>query len=467
MDNNTSVDIIELKEIANNIHKLKDDMKNEGRPLRRPIVIEFCGSPKSGKTSCINALNIFLKRNDFKTKILTERAGVCPIRSKQNPIFNIWTSTSSINELNTLIDSNRMVRGGDGEVDVIICDRGVFDALCWFKWLCKNDNMTAQEYNTMVDFVLLDRWRKNIDLVYTFVASPEESINREYANLLVTKAEVGSIMNPEVLEEYLSALKEIETEFGVKFRNIKNIDTTKKTQNQVGYEVTKGVLEVLYDMLMEQVGCFNSDDVKLETGVSTDPKIYNAIGTNLKFIPRKQVDSDSSLVEPIPIAVITNSKRDKVLCIRKTKESISKESPEKDKDLFYAGGHIRIEDKTNIQSDSFLEIAKSTLSRELNEELGLSKNVVGDPITIYTPTTLKSKGHLAICWLIEVDDNFKFILDPYEMVQKKGKSKSGKFIPINSINNTDYDIEPWSQEILSHFFNKEIKADSSEQLFLI
>lgn len=27
---------------------------------RRPIVIEFCGSPKSGKTSSITSLNIFL-----------------------------------------------------------------------------------------------------------------------------------------------------------------------------------------------------------------------------------------------------------------------------------------------------------------------------------------------------------------------------------------------------------------------
>ena len=45
---------------------------------RRPIVIEFCGSPKAGKSSCLSSLDIFLRRNNFKTKVLTERAWPVP-----------------------------------------------------------------------------------------------------------------------------------------------------------------------------------------------------------------------------------------------------------------------------------------------------------------------------------------------------------------------------------------------------
>jgi hypothetical protein len=33
--------------------------KRDVRP-RRPIVIEFCGTPKAGKTSCINSAIIYL-----------------------------------------------------------------------------------------------------------------------------------------------------------------------------------------------------------------------------------------------------------------------------------------------------------------------------------------------------------------------------------------------------------------------
>ena len=47
--------IKDLEQLAAKVLKLK----NESIP-RRPIIIEFCGSPKSGKSSCINSLNLFL-----------------------------------------------------------------------------------------------------------------------------------------------------------------------------------------------------------------------------------------------------------------------------------------------------------------------------------------------------------------------------------------------------------------------
>ena len=64
----------ELEDLASDILQLKKTYRQ-----RRPIVIEFCGCPKSGKTSCVNSLNIFLKRNGFNTSVLTERANVCPV----------------------------------------------------------------------------------------------------------------------------------------------------------------------------------------------------------------------------------------------------------------------------------------------------------------------------------------------------------------------------------------------------
>jgi len=51
-------DIIDMEKIAADVLFLKNDMRQ-----RRPIVIEFCGSPKSGKTSCITSLNIFFPRS--------------------------------------------------------------------------------------------------------------------------------------------------------------------------------------------------------------------------------------------------------------------------------------------------------------------------------------------------------------------------------------------------------------------
>jgi putative protein kinase ArgK-like GTPase of G3E family len=54
---------------------------------RRPLVIEICGTPKAGKTTAINALNIFLKRNGFSTSLVHEMAAICPVRNKTDYFF--------------------------------------------------------------------------------------------------------------------------------------------------------------------------------------------------------------------------------------------------------------------------------------------------------------------------------------------------------------------------------------------
>ena len=80
-----------LKQHASEVKKLKETHRK-----RRPIVIEFSGSPKAGKTSCINSLRQFLKRNGFEVEIIQERASVCPVSDKRSPMFNVWTSYAYI-----------------------------------------------------------------------------------------------------------------------------------------------------------------------------------------------------------------------------------------------------------------------------------------------------------------------------------------------------------------------------------
>ena len=77
----------ELQKLSEEVKKLKEEHRQ-----KRPIVIEFSGSPKAGKTSCINSLELFLKRNGYKVRIIQEKASECPVSDKQSPMFNIWTA---------------------------------------------------------------------------------------------------------------------------------------------------------------------------------------------------------------------------------------------------------------------------------------------------------------------------------------------------------------------------------------
>lgn len=117
------------------------------------------------------------------------------------------------------------------------------------------------------------------------------------------------------------------------------------------------------------------------------------------------------------------------------------------------------------------------LERELYEELGISfaLNQKRDPFVIYTPNSNKSRKHLAIGWVIKLNEGSKLRLDSYELVQKKGRSKSGTFIPFQNITDPDISLESWSKTILLNIFADKLSesqkallsSSTSEQLSIL
>jgi hypothetical protein len=102
-----------------NAEKLRSQF-DSGVP-KRPLIIEFSGLPKAGKTRTISVLELFLKRNGFKVDVFIERASVAPIRTKGHLNFNTWVSCASLQGMLEALSKP--------ELDVFILDRGVFDAL--------------------------------------------------------------------------------------------------------------------------------------------------------------------------------------------------------------------------------------------------------------------------------------------------------------------------------------------------
>ncbi len=450
----------ERKKTINELQALAEEvllLKAEHRQ-KRPIVIEFSGSPKAGKTSCINSLELFLKRNGFSVKVIQERASVCPVSDKQSPMFNMWTSCMSLSGLIGTLEDKKST------IDVLILDRGIFDSLCWFEWLSSTQKMEQRQKAVTEQFLLMDEFVKSIDIVFAFCVEPEISIEREYATLLTDK--IGTIMNQTVLNEYLSAIRRTIEKKNMYFHSVFEIDTSNKTQDDVGKEVTIKTLETLKDLLMERIGYFprnkafeniikGKDIVSFESLVNILPPI--------EFDSRETVEDNTGLIQPLPIAVIANKEKNRVLIIKKNKTAVSSSSPEKDKYLLYVGGHSRYEDKTESNSNDFLSICKTALKRELKEEIGISVALDNiSPQVIYSPKTDTSKRHLALCFLITVDENIiKLRLDSHELVQNKGKSKSGRFINIRDVQQLE--VEDWSRIILHYFFN----VQRAEQLTLM
>lgn len=443
--------IAELQKLAENVLSLKSEHRQ-----KRPIVIEFCGSPKAGKTSCINSLALFLKRNGFSVSIVQERASVCPVSDKQSPMFNLWTACMSLSGLIGTLENKK------NNVDVLILDRGIFDALCWFEWLVSSSKMEEQQRKVTEQFLLMEELVRSIDIVFAFCVKPEISIEREYATLLTDK--LGSIMNKKVLSEYLKAVERTIKTKANHFHKVFRIDTSDKDQDKVGKEVTKTTLSTLKDLLMERIGFFPKNKDLEAVLLSNQVLQYDTIFPYLpemNFELREIVESDPQWLQPIPVAIITNKEHNKILVIKKNKNSVSQNSPERDKLLLYIGGHSRYEDQTDITSKDFLSICRMTLRREIREEIGISV-AINDirPFFIYCSDNEKSKRHLAVCFVITIDEDTRLHLDSNELILNKGKSKSGKFLSLSELQHQE--LEEWSQTILNQCFN----IDTSNQLSL-
>ena len=420
---------------------------------RRPIVIEFCGSPKAGKTSCINALAMFLRRNNFKVKVLVERASVCPINSKYDPLFNIWTVCSAIAELSETISNSPK------EYDVVILDRGLFDALCWFEWQNSHNYLDKDSLSRISNFLTMKRWRAAIDLVLIFQASSGTSIDREYAALLTRKR--GSIMREPILETYINAISIAFEKYKDKFRKVEMFDTTTKDQNTVSFEVTKLILEILQSTTAEAVGhiplsYFNGQEF---TGVVDFSANVLPAGECVEFAARPIVENDESAVQPIPILVITNKSRTHVLTAKKNKKAARETSPEHNKTLLYFGGHTRLEDSFISGRRDILSVCRSALTRELKEETGIDfcPEEMEPIFLVWEKDNERSKKHLAICYVWDADpDSLQIRLDRNEFAG--GVAAMNTFLGINELKTAD--LESWSQAILSKVFNMQVIQQS-------
>jgi hypothetical protein len=152
---------------------------------------------------------MFLRRNEIRTIVISERGAMCPIRNKFDPSFNIWAGCSG------LVQFSEIIANHSKYYDIVIMDRGLFDAVCWFHWQKRLRKLHEKHYKRFVDFFLAPKWISKISVLYLFTTDPAISLQREHATLLTNKQ--GTIMNQEVLADFNDATEECVGLHGVHF----------------------------------------------------------------------------------------------------------------------------------------------------------------------------------------------------------------------------------------------------------
>lgn len=434
---------------------------------RRPLVIEFAGVPKAGKTTTLSQAHAFLKRCGFKVETVIERASVCPIRDKRHFNFNVWTASTTLAQI---LEKTQEPPLQGVDPDVLFLDRGLFDSLSWMSMMHVLKRIRSEEQKAIENFLLLSDWRKRIAGVIVMTTSPEEAMLRERGLLPVVGS--GSIMNKEVIQQMLDNTKKCVQKYS-KYFNIFEFDTTPTSVTSsakvTAESVTETILSILENELDESVLSLPKELIKPffvagdSIGVDAASKLAHTYSQQGDFRVREVVERDLCRVQALPVVVIRN-KSGQILQLRR-KEG-NKSSALHNKLVIWAGGHVRKEDSSN--GKTILQCAV----RELQEELRL--RVGTDDLkplgAVYCDRGDGLSKHLALVyeWQAESDD-VNLVLSSTEFAERRGSSQSGQFRGMEDLMHclqSDAIVEEWSSEILKNLIqNSEIVEPRQPSLF--
>ncbi len=231
----------ELDRLAGNAKSLLDSLNSRSAAERRPIFVEFAGTPKSGKSTCIDTINHFFRRMGYKVLAPTEGASKrTPYYLKENLVaFNAWSATYALTHI---LEG----RYGADEYNLVIMDRGLFDALAWFELLQGKGNVTEEECSIFQKFLMIGHWRQFEDMVFLFTTDPDTSLERENREKLIV--EPGLTMNPQFLADLNGAYQTIIGKYSSQFSNLQIVDTGQRqdtTPQSTAFQVAEKIIHLM------------------------------------------------------------------------------------------------------------------------------------------------------------------------------------------------------------------------------
>lgn len=141
--------------------------------MRTNKVIEFTGIPNSGKTTLIHRIKRELPKNyGITVQVQREDAEIVPVEiPKKTWDRNVWITFGQLQSI---------VQAYHSPADIVLLDRGLFDAMFWAKFMLDQNTATSKQSEGVIS--ILDQMYKNLDFYpdYLFLidTSVEEALRR-------------------------------------------------------------------------------------------------------------------------------------------------------------------------------------------------------------------------------------------------------------------------------------------------
>lgn len=175
------------------------------------MLIEFCGTPKSGKDSVIQVLRQVSSYG--RVEVIGESAHRCALDDSQFELKILWTVFDTHSVLSHLIESGIVQHSG-----LTIINRGLFDRLAFLRLLRHENESYAEVAGAIEKWLISDETLFQTDLIFLFLSSYQKSMERKLRSKHRSNADTR-IHNPTVSEKfnriYLELSEELKTELNI------------------------------------------------------------------------------------------------------------------------------------------------------------------------------------------------------------------------------------------------------------
>lgn len=226
------------------VYKMKMVLDN-----KKPYVIEFTGTPRTGKTTLIKNIEDFFKKCNFSVTVLEEfttsdryKKEIKPrLKNEYENIVNMEIPKYVLEDLNTAINK---------KPDVILIDRSLLDRMIWVERLYNKEGISKENYDNYIkEYIPIIRNKINI-IIGTYTDSLT-ALKRDYkANLSLEKR---SFLSKKNVDEYNSALVNINKISKNNNINFNMYDTTTKSEREVSFEIIDTILSDMRRVYIEEL----------------------------------------------------------------------------------------------------------------------------------------------------------------------------------------------------------------------
>lgn len=409
------------------------------RQARRPFVFEITGTPKAGKTTLINLLDGFLRDCGWRVHILEERAGLCPLPMKGHFFFNTWTTGTMLAGLLDAIDRDD---------DIVILDRGLFDALIWLEVQRQQGQVSQREASAFADFILVDRWCRLSDATCVIKVDPNKAMERENLKRLIPRT--GSVMNPGRLHAFNASLDHVANQHSDVF------DVITLTNDK---DAKDGATDLINTLLTQVRGWADKPIAVIpretaERLVPNSVRAWNAFDLQdlvaaTQFRLRSEIEDDDDWVQLLACGCQVFD--DGVFLSVRRRQRAQLPSGRDDSARIWQGCHVEGSIGQQLEVGSL----SGQLIERLCTDLHLGQlDVTPEPLgLIWQPDGVEPR-HLGMIFKVPVEEKIKNFLDEKEFrTNGRGHKVESSFTRLGEIEpdtseSKGYTLEPWSVALL-------------------